>query len=658
MVTLATGLLHAVSAIAADTDAITDKVEIPRSKTAALTSTTLARGATVEPQHAAGARLGDAPDTSGVDILFDRPRREVDLSGLDPADWAPEHATRGDALPRQTRELDKGVDPEPDTAIKAPSPSPSRDPLDRTTPVVQPLSASPQPPALPGRPTVQAPEPLPALDAAIKAALDKRDAVEIRGAHATEKRKEREAVAFFYAAHGFAPAWSEGGKPVAAVASVLARLALAGEDALNLPSPPKNLQTIGKVEDLAESDVALTEAVVAYARQATGSRIDPYSISPLIGAKPDLADPAEVVDGLIASGLEAGDKLQSLNPTDPRYVALRQKLAEIHAARVPNVAAPIPPGPTLRVGMRDARVPLIRSRFSLGATADSELDDLKYDTEVAAAIADFQRANGLRPSGQLNKRTIAALSGGEPARLENTIVANMEMWRWMPHDLGRDRIEVNVPEFVVKVFHAGQPVAEHRVVVGKTSTPTPLFSNTMKYLIVNPVWNVPESIVQKEFIPKSGGDPGYLESHGFDVSYRHGQLVVKQPAGAKNALGRIKFMFPNDYSVYLHDTPSKSLFAASKRAFSHGCVRVDQPFGFAESVLNDGVPEGGKIPWSQKRLQAMLGSSERYVYLPEPLPIHIEYFTAVVDGETGHLELHDDVYDYVRRVAAVLAQDS
>ena len=184
----------------------------------------------------------------------------------------------------------------------------------------------------------------------------------------------------------------------------------------------------------------------------------------------------------------------------------------------------------------------------------------------------------------LTKRTIAALSGGQPSRLEGTIVANMEMWRWMPRDLGQDRIEVNVPEFQVTVFHDGQPVAHNRVVVGKTTTPTPLFSNTMKYLIVNPVWNVPESIIKKEFLPKGGGDLSYLGGRGFDVSYHNGQVVVKQPSGARNALGRIKFMFPNDYSVYLHDTPSKSLFSASKRAFSHGCVRVDQPFSFAESV--------------------------------------------------------------------------
>lgn len=584
-------------------------------------------------------REAGVPDPLGMDALFE-------LGGdnrLDPTDWAPEHSGAGKPVAiKQFAKKTKteGLDPEPDVAIKPPQATPSNDPLDAAK-----------------RPAPPAEQPLAPLNAAIKAALDKRDAIEIKGAHAAERRKEREALAFFYAAHGFGPVWSENGAPVAAVEPVLARLAQAAEDALSLPVPPRALQAQGTPEAIAESELALSEAVVSYARQATGSRVDPHAISPLIGAKPELADPAEVLDAVATAGPAAGDNLRALNPTDPRYVALREKLAEMHTAHAPTARGPIPGGPTLRLGMRDPRVPLIRARFGLDVTADGGLDDTRYDLRIAEAVSGFQRANGLPVSGQLTRRTIAALSGGKPSRLEGMLVANMEIWRWMPRDLGADRIEVNVPDYTVTVFHDGEPVATNRVVVGKTDTPTPLFSNTMKFLIVNPVWNVPDSIIEKEMMPKSGGHPGYLEAHGFDVSYRNGKLVVKQPSGAKNALGRIKFMFPNDYSVYLHDTPSKTLFAASKRAFSHGCVRVDQPFDFAESVLNDGVPEGGRILWSQKRLQKMLGDKERYVYLPKPLPIHIEYFTANVDPDNGRLRLRDDVYDYAHKVAAALGQD-
>ncbi len=230
------------------------------------------------------------------------------------------------------------------------------------------------------------------------------------------------------------------------------------------------------------------------------------------------------------------------------------------------------------------------------------------------------------------------------------LVANMEMWRWMPRELGTDHIEVNVPDFTVTVYRNGSATSRNRVVVGKKDTPTPLFSNAMQVVIVNPVWNVPESIIRKEMLPKLAQDPGYLDRLGYTVTERNGRLVVRQPSGERNALGRVKFIFPNDYAVYLHDTPSKALFATARRAYSHGCVRVDQPFRFAESVLN-------QEKWSEKRLTSLLGDAERHVSLPKPLPIHIEYFTASVD-ENGRLALRDDVYDYVRRVASVLGEES
>ncbi len=594
------------------------------------------------------ALLGQSPDPRQVERP---PVRVSNLAAGPDAQGAIQPAVpQTDAVPGSTAAPLPGkvdLDPEPDVAIKPPP----RDPLDGPSP--QGAGPAPVAPAPSAGPAIGIP--LAPLNAAIKAALDKRDAVEIHGANAGERRRERAAVALFYAAHGFAPIWSKGGEPVAAVEPVLARLARADEDALSLAAPPIGLKAEGSPETIAGSEIALTDAVVAYARQATGSRIDPRSISPLIGTKRELADPAEALEAVSAAGADAGDRLRSMNPSEPRYVALREKLIQMRAAHA-RTAQTIPAGPLLRIGMRDPRVPLIRARFAVEAGA-VDLNALEYDTEVAAAVADFQRANGLPASGDLTRRTIAILSRGQPSKLEGSLVANMEMWRWMPRDLGADRIEVDVPSFTVTVFRDGQPVAHNRVVVGKTDTPTPLFSNTMRYLIVNPVWNVPESIIDKEMLPKAGGDPSAMRAKGFTVSYKDGRLLVKQPPGEKNALGRIKFLFPNDYSVYLHDTPSKALFASQRRAFSHGCVRVDQPFVFAESVLNDGVPEGGKTAWSQERLRKMLGDKERTVNLPKPLPIHIEYFTAAVDSTTNRLSLRDDVYDYARKVAVALGHE-
>ncbi len=295
--------------------------------------------------------------------------------------------------------------------------------------------------------------------------------------------------------------------------------------------------------------------------------------------------------------------------------------------------------------MRDPRVPLIRSRLSVEEQIDAPEQDLVYDTKVASAVADFQRANGLPPSGQLTARTIALLSGGGKRQLEAEIIANMERWRWMPRDMGDSRIEVNIPDYEVVVIENGAVAQRNRVVVGKQDTPTPVFSNTMQFLIVNPSWNVPQSIIRKELLPKGGGHLGYLHRLGYETSYHDGQLMVRQPPGERNALGRIKFMFPNDYAVYLHDTPMRALFEQDKRAFSHGCVRVDDPFRFAETVLGPG--------WSEERIKKLIGGKERYVNLARPLPIHIEYFTAEVD-DFGRLLLRDDIYGYSRKVRAAL----
>ncbi|WP_158807235.1 L,D-transpeptidase family protein [Beijerinckia sp. L45] len=585
-----------------------------------------------------------APTSDATPFALDRtPTSSIDGKSTSGADllstWSPtETPASAPAKTSVDKADDKGLDPEPNVAIKPPAAAPSSDPIDKLP--AKPLDAAKAP---------AADAPLPPLNAAIKSALDKREAAEIRGPNAAERRKEREAIAFFYIAHDFAPVWSADGAAVAAVDPVIARLAHAGDDALTLAVAPAALKATGTPDEIAESELALSEAVVAYARQASGSRIEPTAINPLIGLKPTLVDATEALETVAAAGADAGDRLRAFNPSEPRYVALRDKLNELRAAHAPATASTIPAGPDLKVGMRDPRVPLIRSRFSLdGLTGEPQ--DLRYDTEVAAAVADFQKANGLPASGTLTKRTIVALSGGHPSRLEGQLVANMEMWRWMPHELGAEHIEVNVPDFAVSVIRDGVAVSHNRVVVGKKDTPTPLFSNAMQVVIVNPVWNVPESIIKKEMLPKLAADPGYLDRLGYKVVEKHGRLTVQQPSGERNALGRVKFIFPNDYAVYLHDTPSKALFATAKRAYSHGCVRVDQPFRFAETVL-------GSDKWSEGKLKSLLGDKERYVKLPTPLPIHIEYFTASVDTG-GHLELRDDVYGYVGRVAQALGQDS
>jgi murein L,D-transpeptidase YcbB/YkuD len=514
-------------------------------------------------------------------------------------------------------------------------------------------AAAPDPaPALSPAPEQAAEPPLAPINAAVKAALEARAREDQARPAAAERRKEHEAVAAFYAARDFAPLWSRDGAANPQVESALQRLARASEDALTIKNLPVPFAANGSDEEIAAFDIALSDAVVAYGRQATGSRVDPRAISPLIGARPEVADPSVILAKVSTAGAGAGAVLKNFNPPQKAYEALRQKLAELRSARAPIArGAAIPNGPTLKVGMRDPRVPLIRAKLSLdgalswGRDDDSSDKDLVYDRRVAAAIADFQRANGLPRSGQLTARTVALLSGGEPAQFEAEIIANMERWRWMPRDLGDSRIEVNIPDFEVAVIDNGEVVLRNRVVVGKEETPTPVFSNKMQFLIVNPYWNVPRSIVRKEMMPKLAADPHYLHRLGYETIWRGGQLTVRQPPGERNALGKIKFMFPNDYAVYLHDTPARSLFSSEKRAFSHGCVRVDDPFLFAQAVLGKG--------WSEQRIKKLIGGKERYVNLARPLPIYLEYFTAEIDA-FGRLRVRDDIYGYSHKVKAAL----
>jgi L,D-transpeptidase YcbB len=240
------------------------------------------------------------------------------------------------------------------------------------------------------------------------------------------------------------------------------------------------------------------------------------------------------------------------------------------------------------------------------------------------------------------------MNGGATSGLEADLIASMERWRWLPADLGAEHLIVNVPEYMVRKVEDGQVVHSARVVVGKTERPTPIFSDMMDHLVLNPSWTIPPTILRQDILPKLATDPGYAERRGFEVIRRGNQISVRQPPGPANALGNIKFMFPNDHAVYLHDTPSRGLFASSRRAFSSGCVRVERPLKLAELVL------GGEVNgWSERRLQGMVGSGERTIRLTRKLPIHIVYMTHVVDA-AGNLATYDDIYGFHRRTRDAL----
>jgi L,D-transpeptidase YcbB len=530
-------------------------------------------------------------------------------------------------------------------ATPAPAPTPSAAPQDAGAPAVDPQTA-----------------------AAMSAALDALVAADVKTSPigAGDWRAARLAIRAFYAARGFAPVWLDGHEINPHGQAALSRLNRADEDALNLAAftLPKDIPADATPERLAEVETTLSAAVVAYAMQASGSRVVPTRISSLITARPTVADPGAAL-AAVAAAADPDAALADYNPQQKGYRDLRDQLSRMGADAPPpppqpsatSTAARIPDGPSLGLGMRDPRVPLVRAR--LGVPAEGAAAEV-YDLPLAAAVQAFQRANNLPPNGALTPGTAAALSGGvaapplaatatlSPARRIATLAANMEMWRWEPRDMGVERIEINIPDFTLRMMDGDDVVHSARVIVGKPDTPTPVFSNAMKYILVNPIWRVPDSIVRKEFAPRLAQDPDYLINRGYQVAEIGGHMFVSQPPGEGNALGHILFMFPNEHSVYLHDTPSRGLFGTARRAYSHGCVRLDQPMRLAELVMGPGW--GG-------RLQAMIGSTQRTVMLPHPIPIHLEYFTTFVDA-TGALRDRDDIYGITARVAGTLAKAS
>ncbi|WP_294537973.1 L,D-transpeptidase family protein [uncultured Rhodoblastus sp.] len=431
---------------------------------------------------------------------------------------------------------------------------------------------------------LQAPE-KPSFNRAIRAAL-------IRAAGETSRanpqtRARRQALDAWYASRGDAPVWLEKGEWTPNARAAFERLQRAPEDGLDLSAWRVYALERGPEASLALADVALSEAVAAYAFQASGGRLDPARISRLIGAHPTVVGPAQALDET-SQAPDADRALRAFNPDQPGYLALREKLAQRRAGLAPTA--------------------------------------LLASTEPPRRASD---ASGARRGGN--------------GALESDLLVNMEFWRWQPREPGADRLVVNIPEFEARLYRADAEILTTRVIVGKPDKATPLFSNRLEYLIVNPSWNVPQSIIKNEMMNKLGS----LRRMGYDVDYVDGRLHVRQPPGERNALGRIKFIFPNDYAVYLHDTPTRGLFAASSRAFSHGCVRVDQPFSLAVALLR---PERG---WSEERLKKMLGKNERRVSLPEPLPIHLVYFTVRAD-ESGQLQRFEDIYGYAGKARQLL----
>lgn len=415
-----------------------------------------------------------------------------------------------------------------------------------------------------------------------------------------------------------------------------------------------------RLQRVAEFDVRMTAALLAFGRDVAMGRTKPQSPDGSWKARRTAPDYVSTFSEALDDPLKW---VESMRPPHAEYAALQKALDDLHGQKEKGgrpLVAPV----ELKPGASGPAVLALRQRLIAGGhlkAAAVAPGASRFDGDVETAVKSFQNLHGLRTTGLVDKATIAAMNVPLETRIR-VAALNLQRWRWMPDDLGASYFMVNIPQFLLVSRENGKDVMDIRVVVGKPGHNTPIFSDEMETVVLSPYWNIPDSIAEGETVPAIAKDPRYLERQNIEVLRQSGDgatvvkasdvnwddadalkgLVFRQRPGAKNALGHVKFLFPNDYNVYLHDTPADDLFAKPGRAFSHGCVRVEEPEKLAKYVLRD-FPE-----WDEAALfAAMQAGVEKHVKLKQKIPVHIVYFTSWVDAEGG-LHFQPDVYGYDR----------
>ncbi|MEO1491211.1 MAG: L,D-transpeptidase family protein [Pseudomonadota bacterium] len=518
--------------------------------------------------------------------------------------------------------------------------------------------------ATPGTPVVAAPAPLSAEASALKTALEQRFG---RDSTATAA----------YAARGFSPIWlDDAGAPSEAARVLISVLEKAGDHAL--PSAKYRGATLkSRLESATPGpafEIDLTAAFVDYAQDLSSGLLKPRQIDRELHIYPERPD-AGVLIRAASSSNNIADYLDSLIPADPLYRRLMERYATFRSIAGSDIwGAPVRAGRTLRPGERNSRVAEARARLTAMGDLDPNVydqqatasvsdgtqiatndittdvpvrpfDETHFDEPMVAALQSFQARHGLNLDGVIGPATLKQLNVS-PRTRANQIAVTLERLRWMNKDLGDRHVLVNLAGFEMAVMHNGRPEFESRVVIGKARKHrTPEFSDLMTHMVINPSWYVPKSIAVEEIMPKVRADPDYLARKNMRLL---GPNRIVQGPGRGNALGTVKFMFPNQWAIYLHDTPSKRLFKRDVRAFSHGCVRVERPHEFAEHLLTAQQDDPGGY------FRRILNRGrERRVDLDEPLPVHLTYRTAWID-ENGVEQFRGDIYGRDRKIAEAL----
>ncbi len=492
--------------------------------------------------------------------------------------------------------------------------------------------------------------------------------------------KSQEEVTRLYLLRAFVPAWIDAdGRAVDAAGQfvdALRELHTEGlEPAYYRPDEiAARLDAIadgnGSLDQLVDLDLLLSDTWLTLAGHLLRGRVDPERLYGQWLASPRERDLVSLLDTALASG-DPVAVLGELEPAYPAYARLRAALAQLRtidpASEPPRVAS----GFALRLGDEDERVPSIRRRlrFTGDLVEDADLDDTRFDGLVDAALLSFQARHGLEADGIFGRGTRMMLNRS-PAELVEQVELNMERFRWLPQAPEPRHLRVNIADFRLELVEENEVVMAMDVIVGKPFRQTPVFGGSMTYLVFNPAWHVPPTVAREDMLPRLKRDPASLAKDGIRVLQGWGEnereidpatvdwrkvsprglpYHFRQDPGPNNALGRVKFMFPNRFSIYMHDTPARELFNRAQRDFSSGCIRVERPQDLATQLLLEDPA------WTPERVaEAMTGNAERSVSLPRAIPVYLYYLTAWVD-ETGQVQHREDIYERDARLREALA---
>ena len=500
----------------------------------------------------------------------------------------------------------------------------------------------------PRRPAVWAPATLTAVKGvpitALKAAIDQR----LAGAPPAGMKDEAwKHTRNLYKSFGDTPLWltSDGLAKERASALTNAILGISG-DALRLDAYPiaelsAALTAIKKgtptAEQWANADVLLSATYAGMGEDLMVGQIEPKSVGQSWHIDPNEDDVDSALVNSMRDTLERG--INEMRPPDEDYAALQKELERYRAMSAKDGWPRVASGKALRAGQKDSpeRITALRQRLAAEGyvAADSGGAPGVYDATLAAAVGEFQRRHAITVDKTLNPETVSSLNVPMGYRL-GQIAANLERYRWLPRWLGERYVYVNVPTFQLIAFDSGEKVLEMKVIVGQEfeDKATPVFSDSMETVVFRPYWNVTPDIQRKEIEPKLASDPGYMDRENMEYYKDGGVQRIRQKPGGKNALGFVKFLFPNNFNIYLHDTPNHELFNKDVRAFSHGCIRIEKPADLAQWVLG----------WDAAKVDEAMstGPDNHSVRLPSKLPVYITYGTAFV--RDGELYFGNDLY--------------